>query len=167
MVFNDNACSWIKLPLNVNPSAPAALPCVIKNNTLKGYDTNFRKNYLGGGSTGLSNKAIELIMIGTSFTEAAIIDGNWIDLAAYATVSPPVSFFAYDTGISTMHDANICNNFISNLSKVLSGSNPIGIELITGSNNNSSNVHHNKIYRLSNVWQAYVHVGTNSLLKHI
>ena len=160
IIIEDNTCSWIKLPLNVNPSVPAAMPCIIKNNVLKGYDTNFRKNYLNGILGVLTNTAIELIIIGTSLSTSAVIDSNWIDIGAYATISPIVTFFPYDLGISTAHDAEISHNTISNLSTVVSGQPPIGIELVTsGGVTVHSNIHHNKLFRLSTTWQAYINAG--------
>jgi len=156
LIISDNTCCWIKPVLNINSAAPVAAPCVIKNNILNGYDVNFRRSYLIG-SNSITNTAIEVINIASSTAlESIIIDGNWISAGLYAT-PPTISQFAYDLGIVSQHDANICNNIISNLQTVLlTGNPPIGI---TVAGTNSCNIHHNKLFRLATIWQAYVNAG--------
>lgn len=161
LTVSDNTCSWIKLPLNINTSAPVATACIIKNNVLNGYDTNFRINYLDGYTPALTNAAIELITIGTSFTNSVIVDSNWISAGIYATITPLTTTFGYDIGIFSQHDIDASNNIVSNLIATLNPLiNPIGIQLSTGfSLTASSNIHNNKLFRLSTNWRAYIDSG--------
>jgi hypothetical protein len=158
-VFN-NTCSWIKLVPNVAAGAAAVMPCNVKNNTLLAYDTNFKKSYLNGGSSGLTNSAIELVLIGSGLSTLALIDGNSINAGGYDTIVPALTVFAYDFGISSSHDAKICNNTILNLAQVISGAAPIGINLSTQVGVNiHSDINHNTFYRFATVWQAYINLG--------
>ena len=158
ITISDNTASWIKLPVNINPSAPVSTSVIIKNNVLNAYDTNFRKNYLNGNNAALTNTAIEVFMVGTSLNNSITVDGNWISPGIYATISPVTTTFNYDNGIYSQHDANICNNTISGLTATLFLLlNPIGIQINPAfSTSASSNIHHNKLYRLSSVWTAYI-----------
>jgi hypothetical protein len=155
-VFN-NTCSWIKLVPNLQFAVSFYN---IKNNNLVAYDTNFKKNYLNGSTSSLTNAAIELVIIGSSISALITIDGNTINAGAYdAITSIPV--FTYDFGIWTAHDANICNNNILNLLAVLgSPGSAVGVNLSTSPGINfHSDISHNTFYRFSNVWQAYVSLG--------
>lgn len=165
MTISDNTVSWIKLPLNV--VIPGATPCIIKNNKLNAYDINFRKNYLNNFNTFLTNAAIELITIGSSFgVNSALIDGNWISDGFYITFVPPITNPTYDIGIFSQHDADICNNLIIGLAPVLNPLvNPTGI-VLNGSVALplfSTNIHHNKLYRETKIWTAYIDLGMNGV----
>jgi hypothetical protein len=162
ITIDNNTCSWIKLPLNV---ASAATPCIIKNNILNGYDTNFRKLYLNGTTTSLTNTAIELIIIGSSLTgpgsDNVLISNNWINAGVYT--SPP-AIFSYDIGIYTQHDADIGGNNIYNLiSTITPLLNPIGIQVNSGfASARYSNIHNNKLFRGTTSWRSYIDVSLGS-----
>jgi hypothetical protein len=155
-----NTCSWIKLVLNVVPTAPGVLPCNIRQNNLMAYDTNFRKTYLNGSTTSLTNNAIELVLIGSSLSALPIVDGNNINAGAYDTISPLITAFTYDGGIATFHDTTINGNTIMNLVSTLLSSNPIGIILGTSSVTSGSRITNNKLYRFATTWKAYISLGS-------
>lgn len=159
-VFANNAC-WIKLALNVYAAAPGFLTCNIKDNILLGYDVNFRKAYLQGTSTGISNAAIELVLAsGASLSTVALIDGNNINAGAYDTIIPGITVYGYDVGIESAHDANIVNNSIFNLAVQIGSSNPTGIILNTTAGINTHfDVSHNRLYRFATIWDAYINIG--------
>lgn len=156
----NNTCSWIKLVPNVWATAPGVLPVNIRGNTLLAYDTNFKKNYLNGTTTSLTNAAIELSLIGSSLSSIVLIDGNNANAGAYDTISPPVTAFSYDFGIFSDHDINATNNTFLNLNATLGAPNStIGINLGSSSVNVHSDICHNIFYRFGAIWQAYVSLG--------
>lgn len=158
---SNNTCSWIKLVPNVWASAPGVLPVSIKGNTLMAYDTNFKKNYLGGSTGSLTNAAIELVVIGSSLSAIVLIDGNSINDGYYDTIIPAVTVFTYDYGIFSSHDINAHHNTILNLGNTLQSFGPIGINLNTTSINVHSDISHNTFYRFATTWQCYVGLGFN------
>lgn len=154
--IDKNVCSWIKIVLNVLSSAPAVLPCNIRENNLLAYDTNFKKTYLNGSTTTWTNNAIEIILITGSLSAFPTMDGNNINAGSYDTISPLITSFTYDNGIVTGHDALINGNIIMNLGTVLGTGKPIGIYLLTTSVVTGSRITNNKLYRFGVNWSAYV-----------
>lgn len=164
MIVSDNTVSWIKLPLNT--TFVGDLPCVIKNNVMIGYDTNFLKLFTNTPATVL-NAAIQIDYIGAAPTPSpvctAVIDGNSIGGGVYATTSPPLTQFFYDIGVYVLnHDANIVNNFIANLAQTVSVIAPVGVWLQTlgGGVSVHSDISKNKFYRFLTAWTTYIFLGT-------
>jgi hypothetical protein len=162
LIISDNTVSWIRLPLN-----GGAAFTVIKNNILNAYDTNFIAKFTSTAT--FNNAAIDISYIGTpDSVNSVIIDGNQIDAGIYSTISPLFTIYYYDIGINvSYHDANIGNNWIQTLSKILQVGNPIGVQInpLSGVSVHS-NIHHNKFIReFSPVpWKTYIVCGPNNIV---